>query len=312
MTTIAISKMRLRAAPLLRIGTGVVMLLVWMVVTAVWWALALAPVSDPPPWLEVARSVCFGSTPTGLPDTYGWIVLICGPASMLGGILATWGSEIVAHFVALWRLPFGRAVLVATLAVSVTGIGWAAMRINNGVALASINYAALDEGPLPPAYPRIDKPVPSFTLVDQHGASFGDANLRGRVTLLTFAFAHCKTVCPVILEGLRKAATAAHDPRLQAVVITLDPWRDTPSRLTEIQDEWSLPLETHLLSGDVESVTKTLDALGVAWKRNENDGEVVHAPLVYVVGGDGRIAYGFNNPSPQWLVDATARAASAN
>lgn len=300
---------RVRQVPLPALGTGVAMLAGWIVVTAVWWALALAPVSDPPPWLEVARSVCFGSTPSGLPDTYGWVVLICGPASMLGGILATWGSEIVSRLAGLWYRPFGRVALAVTMVLVASGVGWSAVRIKSGIELMSIDYAALDEGPLPQNWPRMDKPVPAFTLVDQHGNAFTDASLHGRVTLLTFAFAHCKTVCPVILEGLRRAATEANDPGMQAVVITLDPWRDTPSRLKEIGDTWSLPIETHVLSGQVEAVTKALDGFGVAWKRNENDGDVVHAPLVYVVGADGRLAYAFNNPSPTWLADAARRAA---
>lgn len=291
-------------------ATAVAMMTCWTLVTAAWWALALAQVSDPPPWLAVARSVCFGSTPSGLPDTYGWVVLVCGPASMLGGILAVWGHELVARVRAAWTQPLGRVLLAAAAAAALSGIGWAAVRIHSGLQIVAADYAPLEEGPLPATHPRLDKAVPAFDLVDQNGRAFTDADLRGRVTLLTFAFAHCRTVCPVILEGLRRAAAAAHDPRMQAVVITLDPWRDTPSRLAQMKNEWALPVETHLLSGEVGAVTRALDAFGVAWKRNDNDGDVVHAPLVYVVGGDGLIAYGFNNPAPNWLVDATMRTAA--
>ena len=87
---------------------GIALSVFWLLVTVMWWALAFVPVAEPPTWLVDARSVCFGSTENGLPDTYGWIVLVLGPASMLAGILGAWGRDIREDLVALWGLPVAR------------------------------------------------------------------------------------------------------------------------------------------------------------------------------------------------------------
>jgi cytochrome oxidase Cu insertion factor (SCO1/SenC/PrrC family) len=54
-------------------------------------------------------------------------------------------------------------------------------------------------------------------------------------------------------------------------------------------------------------VTAALDGFKVPWQRNEADGNVVHPPLIYVIDANGRVAYGFNNPSVDWLVEASTR-----
>ena len=40
--------------------------------------------------------------------------------------------------------------------------------------------------------------VTAFSLVDQTGASFTEAALRGQVTIVSFIFTRCDTICPVI------------------------------------------------------------------------------------------------------------------
>jgi protein SCO1/2 len=289
---------------------GFWLLVGWLVVTAAWWALALAPVADPPPWLAAARSVCFGSTPTGLPDTYGWLLLTAAPGSMLAGILATWGKDIAVDLAVAWRHGIARAALVATVLGVLAGGAWAAVRVAQGLSIANTSYMPELSGALPSSYPRIDLEPPAFRLVDQHGEVYTPEKLRGRVTLVTFAFAHCRTVCPVIVNTLRTAAERMGESAPQLLILTLDPWRDTPSRLAQMHGEWALPRGAHVLSGEVDDVVAALDGFKVPWQRSETDGDVVHPPLVYVIDAHGRIAYGFNNPPVEWLVQASTRLAS--
>jgi protein SCO1/2 len=293
-----------------RDGAGVALLAVWLVVTVAWWALALAPVADPPPWLAAARSVCFGSTPTGLPDTYGWLLLTAAPGSMLAGIFGTWGRDIATAISAAWQRSAPRAALIFTAVLVLAGGAWATARVAEGLAIANTSYEPDSSGSLPDSYPRLGLELPDFELVDQHGESYTREKLHGQVTLVTFAFAHCQTVCPVIVNTLRNTAARMGDTAPELLVLTLDPWRDTPSRLAQMHGEWNLPEAAHILSGEVDDVVAALEGFNVPWQRNENDGDVVHPPLVYVVDENGRIAYGFNNPSVAWLVDASTRLAS--
>ena len=72
--------------------------------------------------------------------------------------------------------------------------------------------------------------------------------------------------------------------------MTLDPWRDTPARLPHVARRWGLGADEHLLGGSVMDVEAVLDAWRVPRARNTRTGEVVHAPVVYVVDRSGRLA----------------------
>ncbi|HLJ11899.1 MAG TPA: SCO family protein, partial [Planctomycetaceae bacterium] len=77
--------------------------------------------------------------------------------------------------------------------------------------------------------------APKFKLTDQAGASFGSSDLAGRVWVANFMFTHCMATCPrqtARLEELQKHARGWPDwNRLRLVSITVDPARDTVSRL---------------------------------------------------------------------------------
>jgi len=113
---------------------------------------------------------------------------------------------------------------------------------------------------------------------------------------VTFAFGHCETVCPVVVRHARAAQENARvrnpelSPRL--VVVTLDPWRDTPSRLPHLAKHWELGADSFVLSGEVEDVNAALDRWQIPRKRDESNGDVAHPPIVFVVDAEGRIAFG--------------------
>lgn len=298
---------RARVEGLREARVGLALLACWLVITVAWWTLALAPVADPPSWLLAARSVCFGSTESGLPDTYGWLLLAAAPGTMLVAILVTWMDELAAGLRALRSSTAGRMTLALLLFFLGAGVWGATQRISAGLAIDNASFDPAEAGALPAEYPRLNGMVPAFTLVDQEGRTLRTDDLKGHVTLFTFAFAHCHTVCPAIVQTMRSTAARLGDRSPDIVVLTLDPWRDTPSRLPQMHQDWQMPESVRVLSGEVGDVTATLDGFQVPWKRDEATGDVVHPALVYAIDAEGRIAYGFNNPSVDWLVDATAR-----
>jgi cytochrome oxidase Cu insertion factor (SCO1/SenC/PrrC family) len=75
------------------------------------------------------------------------------------------------------------------------------------------------------------------------------------------------------------------------VVVTLDPWRDTPSRLPSLAKDYELGGDAFVLSGTVEEVNALLDRWNVARGRDEKTGVIAHPPLVYVLDTEGRIAF---------------------
>lgn len=289
------------------VRVGLALLACWLTITVAWWTLALAPVADPPPWLRAARSVCFGTTASGLPDTYGWLLLTAAPGTMLVAIVVTWARDLAAAWRAVARSAAGLAAVAALALVVAGGLFAAGERIAAGLAIDNASFDPAEAGALPASYPRLGQAPPVFSLVDQDGRAFRSDDLKGHVTLFTFAFAHCHAVCPAIVQTMRSTAAKLGDRAPDMVVLTLDPWRDTPSRLAQMHADWQMPGAVRVLSGNVDDVTRTLDGFNVPWKRDEATGDVVHPALVYAIDAEGRIAYGFNNPTVDWLVEATGR-----
>src|SRR6187431_2806689 len=77
--------------------------LAWFAITAGWWALAFAPLPAAEAWLAAARAVCFGTLPNGLPEPWGWMLLVLAPAAVLTFLLAVWGHSLLGALAALAR-----------------------------------------------------------------------------------------------------------------------------------------------------------------------------------------------------------------
>jgi cytochrome oxidase Cu insertion factor (SCO1/SenC/PrrC family) len=161
--------------------------------------------------------------------------------------------------------------------------------------------SATELPPLSPDHPTLDLDCPDFLLRDQLGKPFDRHGLEGEVTVLTFAYAHCQTVCPALLNTMRDFQGG------RKVVVTLDPWRDTCGNLSGIAAVWDLG-QAHVLSGDPEQVARLTTALNVPTERDEKTGEIMHPALVFVLDRNARVAYGFTNPTLTWLEEAVRRA----
>ncbi len=275
----------MRARELMPVG----LLALIIMVTAAWWALALWPLPESAPaWLARTRWVCFNAPPDGLPNGGGWLLLVAQPLSMIGALVVVWGDGL-RH--GLWRCtatPLGRTALLAVAAALLAGIGATGVR----VARAADRPAAALPPPGPiDTYPRIDRAAPPLPLIDQHGDAFTLARFHGRPVIVTFAFAHCTAICPLIVQDALRARELARDHAPALVVVTLDPWRDPPQRLAAIAAQWRLTGDAVALSGPVATVEAALDDWHVGRSRDPVTGDVVHPPLVYVVDRAGRLAY---------------------
>ncbi len=283
----------------------------WLAATLGWWIMAFAPLAEVPSWLANVRSVCFGSLPTGLPDAYGWISLM-SPLTMLGFLLVVWGRELRTDLRWLSQSAAGRAALAMIVAVPLLGGLWVGRLVATEIEVKGAFTSpvrALET--LPEHYPRTDRPAPELALVDQTGATVTLESLRGRPVLLTFAFAHCQTICPVIVKTVSWAAERLPDLEPAVVIVTLDPWRDTPSSLPALAKSWQLDelAGARVLSGEVPAVQAVLEAYEVPADRDLQTGDILHPALVYLLDANGTIAYTFNNPPAEWLIDASRRVA---
>ncbi|WP_319783485.1 SCO family protein [Oceanisphaera sp. IT1-181] len=136
-------------------------------------------------------------------------------------------------------------------------------------------------------------------LLDQHGHT---VNLKqdlvaDKLVVMSFVYTSCTTVCPVV-SGLMKQVQSLLGERVgaevQLVSISVDPLRDTPSRLQQYSQGFNAGDGWIWLTGTTQSINQTLKGLG-AWAADYE----AHPPLIMV--GDGRSNnwsrfYGFTAP----------------
>ncbi len=287
------------------IDIGMWILLFWMVSTMLLWFIAFSHLPDSvPEWARRAQEICFGLGPNGLPNGGGWIVLTAAPLSLLLSIFAIYPSEIRES---LHKGPFatnGNKALLILSFLALAEISWIANKIVK--ALSSNLIVSTREEGLPVGYPRLHKIVPSFELINQDGKNIKLGDFGGQTVFLTFAFAHCRTVCPLVVRNIQDTIDQVGG-KVSLVIVTLDPWRDTQAALLPQSNSWKLGAQQHFLSGDPIAVNRLLDELAVPRERNATNGDLIHPALVYIIDREGFIAYSFNNPSVRWLVEAYNR-----
>ena len=123
-------------------------------------------------------------------------------------------------------------------------------------------------------------PAPDFELVDQDGEPWTLARARGEPALLFFGFTTCAHTCPMVLSRLRAA-----DDDVHIVLVTVDPARDTPERLSGWLSAFGPPITG--LTGDPQVLAQVRDAYG-AWVSTAG-GDLTHSGVVYGIDRRGQL-----------------------
>jgi protein SCO1/2 len=271
-----------------RARTAVAVLAAIVAITASWWTLALWPAgSNAPEWFLRTREVCFGSRADSLPNAAGWLLLVGQPASMVILLVTVWGVELRAGLALVMARATGQLALGVGLALVVAGVGAATVRVRTATAEPFSTGIAEVAG----ALTRVNDAAPAIALIDQFGREVSLESFRGRPVLVTFAFAHCTTMCPLTVADVLAARRRLEGVPPPVLVVTLDPWRDTPGRLASIAGSWGLDSDVHVLSGSPDAVERTLNAWRVPRLRNQKTGDISHPSIVYIVSPEGRISF---------------------
>lgn len=267
-----------------RRGGVLIALAAILVITAAWWALALWPSSSTESsWLARTQAACFGSKPGGLPDAGGWVLLIGEPLGMLLMAGIVWGRSLKRDMEWLARRASARFAALAMVGLTIAGIIMAGRRVAELKAMPTAEAFVVND-----ARAMTGRPAPAFALVDQEGHRTTLDAYRGRRVALTFAYGHCATACPLIVHKLLSARGEARAD-IPIVVVTVDPWRDTPAELPAIARAWQLGPADRVLSGRVADVERVLGLYGTRYRRNEQTGEVDHSTTTFIIDGTGII-----------------------
>jgi cytochrome oxidase Cu insertion factor (SCO1/SenC/PrrC family) len=140
-----------------------------------------------------------------------------------------------------------------------------------------------------------------FSLIDQDGKPVTDADFRGRYMLVYFGYTYCPDVCPTSLNRNIQALDLldpAEASKIQPILISVDPARDTPAHLKEYVGYFSPRLVG--LAGNDEQVAAAAKAYGVYYAKVDNPDDpehylVDHTSITYLIGPDGRFVQHFRH-----------------
>lgn len=150
---------------------------------------------------------------------------------------------------------------------------------------------------------------------DRHGQELMLNSLQGEVQVVAMLYTHCEFACPRILADMKRIRDSLSENELQQsnfVIVSIDPDRDTPERLTQFAEENNLSDEQWtLLNGDKGDILELAALLGFKYKRI-SDTDFTHSNMITVLNKQGEIAFQRNRlgDNPSDIIAAIEKAAS--
>ena len=134
------------------------------------------------------------------------------------------------------------------------------------------------------------RPMPDFTLTNQHGERMSLSDLRGRYALLTFGYTHCPDVCPLTLNEFRRIRESLDElaAHVAFVFVSVDGQRDRPAVIRRYFA--TRQLEGLIgLTGDEADVRQLGRDYGLSFERSgENPSLVNHTTGAFLLDPAGR------------------------
>ncbi len=115
---------------------------------------------------------------------------------------------------------------------------------------------------------------------------------RGKAVLVTFLYANCPTVCPLITSNLRDALNmlGRRDSEVQVIAVSVDPRGDTPANVARFVSEHGMTGRMQYLIGSAAELAPTWAAWHVGSSREVGQPDLVaHSALVYGISAGGRL-----------------------
>ena len=105
--------------------------------------------------------------------------------------------------------------------------------------------------------------IPSWSLTDQEGHSYGTQQLQGTVYVANFIFTRCPTSCPRLTTKMAalEARLRLRGDRVRFVSMSVDPEWDTPERLRVYGARYHADFRRwHFVTGPYDSVLRAIDS----------------------------------------------------
>lgn len=135
--------------------------------------------------------------------------------------------------------------------------------------------------------------MPDVSLTNQDGEAVSMEQLEGRWNLLFFGYTFCPDICPATLAELRQLRGKLPEEvnqRLQPILVSVDPERDTPEQLKKYLDYFGAGFIG--LTGPLDDIQTLANAAGVPFipgDTSKKDYTVDHGANLALIGPDGRL-----------------------
>lgn len=159
---------------------------------------------------------------------------------------------------------------------------------SDGTTTAGDSRFAVAEA-LPPGL--AGRAAPRIRLADARGGTFDTRSLDGKPYLVTFLYANCPDVCPLIGAQLRDTLDRLGDDarRVGVVAVSVDPRGDTPDSVRTWLRRQREPAQFHYLIGSEHELRPVWSAWYAA-PQIPGDPESAHTAIVWLVDARGRLA----------------------
>lgn len=159
----------------------------------------------------------------------------------------------------------------------------------------------------------LDKPriFSDFELEDHRGELFNNERFQGVWSIVFFGFTHCPDICPTTLAILNDTYSKLKDSekeRLQVVMISLDPERDTVEKLAEYVPYFNP--EFTGVTGNKHLIRRLTAELNVAYNQvplSDDDYTVDHSTQLILINPMGHYHGFFKAPHTEITMRSTWR-----
>lgn len=194
---------------------------------------------------------------------------------------------------------------MATATVAKIGVGVCAL---GGAALLGTAAAA---GPPrlhgDQTWPPRTKQAPGFQLHDLNGGRFSLRRARGRPTMLTFMYSHCREICPLegAMLGQVERSVRGWRVRPNLVVVSVDPGGDTRASVNRFARRYRWPAGWHWLEGSRRQLARVWRAYRIDVQGAGN--AIGHGAALFLLDAHGYERSAFAIPFLPTLVAADLR-----
>lgn len=133
--------------------------------------------------------------------------------------------------------------------------------------------------------------VPELEMNDENGQPVRVDQLKGKWSLVFFGYTFCPDICPTTLAQLRKVKSELPKEaveRMQVVLVSVDPNRDTPAQLKQYLGYFDKDFRG--LTGSLEATQKLANALSIPFipaDTSKPGYTVDHSGNLALIGPDG-------------------------